>query len=104
MNKTVKTAVANLKNKAKFIKNIEKLSLGQTCSYKYIKEDGTTEILAKVTCDTIGQTPRKYTMRSKYFPSGKGYTSAKIIENVLTKTPSAETTMSLDKLTEFKKF
>lgn len=73
-----------VKGLASFANNVGKLSIGR--STRLIREysDGTSRVLAKVTCDTVGQRPRLFTVSSNgVLPSGTGYTYRKVMENII---------------------
>lgn len=79
-----KTQMYNLCNLYSFSNNIGKLSKGRSTRFHVADADGNVRVLAKVTCDTVGQTPRLFSVSSKsgYLPSGSGYTYKKIMSNL----------------------
>jgi hypothetical protein len=74
----------NLCSLYSFSNNIGKLSKGRSTKFQVVDEDGNVHSLAKVTCDTVGQTPRLFSVSSKsgYLPAGSGYTYKRIMSNL----------------------
>ena len=79
-----KTQMYNLCNLYSFSNNIGKLKKGKSTRFHVADENGNVRVLAKVTCDTVGQVPRLFTVSSKsgYLPHGSGYTYKRIMENL----------------------
>jgi hypothetical protein len=79
-----KTQIYNLSNLFNFANNIGKLRKGCSAKLHECGADGNVRVLAKVTCDTVGQTPRLFTVSSGsgYLPSGSGYTYKRIMSNL----------------------
>ena len=72
-----------INNFASFVNNVGKLSIGRSTRLVRTYEDGSKRVLAKVTCDTLGQRPRLFTVSSSgAIPAGSGYTYKKIIKNI----------------------
>jgi hypothetical protein len=76
--------IYNLGKLVSFSNNVGKLSIGRSTKLTAFTEDGNEHVLAKVTCDTVGQLPRTFTVSSAsgFLPSGKGYTYKKIMNNL----------------------
>ena len=74
----------NLGKVNSFAINIDKLSRGRSTKLSICDKNGDERILAKVTCDTVGQFPRKFTVRSAsgFLPEGCGYTYKRIMSNL----------------------
>ena len=79
-----KTQMYNLCNLYSFSNNIGKLRKGKSTRFHVADKDGNVRVMAKVTCDTVGQVPRLFTVSSKtgYLPSGTGYTYKRIMANL----------------------
>ena len=74
----------NLSKINSFANNVGKLSVGRSTTLTMIDEKGDDKNMVKVTCDTVGQYPRLFTVSSPsaYLPSGKGYTYKRIMHNL----------------------
>jgi len=79
-----KTQMYNLCNLYSFTNNIGKLKKGKSTRFHVADKDGNVRVLAKVTCDTVGQVPRLFSVVSKsgYLPAGSGYTYKRIMSNL----------------------
>lgn len=76
--------IENQMGKLSFIRNIGKLSIGRSTSFQKENEDGSWTKFGKITCDTVGCRPRKFTVSgSEVIPNGGGYTYKRIISNLL---------------------
>lgn len=67
-----------------FANNVGKLSVGRSTTLTMVDAKGDDKVMVKVTCDTVGQTPRLFTVSSAsaYLPTGKGYTYKRIMHNL----------------------
>lgn len=75
--------IENMMGTVSFIRNIGKLSIGRSTSFQRENDDGTWTKLGKITCDTVGYRPRKFTVSgSEVIPNGGGYTYKRIIHNL----------------------
>ena len=67
-----------------FVRRISKLKVGESTRLKIKRNVLDDNNYGKVTCLTVGESPRKFMVSgSNIIPNGKGYTLKKIVENLV---------------------
>lgn len=76
--------IKNLNGLHSFVRNIGKLSYGRSTKFKSADEEGFGARYGKVTCTSVGERPRKFTVSgSQVMPNGTGYTYKTIMNNLI---------------------